>query len=501
MSTFANLPTTIALPQELEFGSLKPVIPYETTNNSVKVYAINQPSVSATLSTGASSATAGVTPDQSFPQTDIVFDLPASMANTVIDTRFSSINYKMTITVGTAGAGTVVIDNANLRSSGYSWFDNLRVTGQTNILENIQEFGLTMDTVLQATMGQADRECNALNYGFKSNFTGINNIGMPLPVLTKGTASFGTNGLLTTGATTSTNFTLPLPSAIVGVLNDKFFPIGLTKKLLVALTTASIAPITIYTGTTVGTAVNYTVTLSDFWLNLEYINIGSSAMSQIVSSLHDGKMFLNGQTYRTTTSPIGASQSGALTIPCAISGTSVKSLIVRFHETKASPDSTTSLWGKYSSSNPNLNAVSFNVSGLNTLIYDPLKYPAQAFRNLLLGFGSYNSTQFSSSISPVYYTRLTSGGTSSGLTSTTQDQLWQTGCNIGYQNAFFISENLEKIPRRSIMGGGTDLTYSKLNLNLNIAAANSNPVNVYVHALLDTIIVVDINSGDVTTLI
>ena len=80
--------------------------------------------------------------------------------------------------------------------------------------------------------------------------------------------------------------------------------------------------------------------------------------------------------------------------------------------------------------------------------------------------------------------------------------MWQLAGNTGYANAFILGENMEKIPRRSILGG-TDLTFQKVTLQMNLAGATAcpNPINCYITALLDTVIIVDVNSGDVTALI
>ena len=290
-------------------------------------------------------------------------------------------------------------------------------------------------------------------------------------------------------------------SGVLGVMADKFFPIGLTKKLLLTLTTASILPITLLGGTA-GTSPTFTVSLTDFWVNAEIIDIGANAFNQIVSTLPDGKMYLHGQTYKTTTALIPGGASGVMNLPVGLTGSSVRSLFARFHETKGDPDTATSLWGKYSSSNPCLSSLAWNIGGTQvpSSSYNPLLFPAQTFRSYLQALGSFNSTQFKTSICQVYYQRLTSQGTASGRVNPTQDQGWDKNGNITYQNSFFVGENLETIPRRGLLSG-QDLTFQKVHLALQNTASTPNPVNVYIHALLDCITIVDINSGECITII
>ena len=493
MSNFSSLPTNVGLPSELAVSNIDPIMPSETKSQSIRVFAINNPTASATCATGTGAANS-IVPDQSFPQTDINFDIPCSQSpSTWLDTRLSTLNFRTTVSVvGTAGTNTV--SNAILRSSAYSFFDAFKLTGPSGqILEQIPELALTLDTILQGQLSVADREGLGMSMGFHSSYTGMNNTGHAYPAL-QGAG-------LATSATSTNNYSLPLVSGVIGVSSNRFFPIGLVRKLLATFTTASVLPITLQINLGAGSTTIFTVVLSDFWLNLETIDIGPHAQAQILSTLHDGKMYLPGQTYKTTTSIIPNGSSGVLNLPLGLTGSSVRSLFTRFYETGPS-GLTTSAWGKYSSSNPCLNQYGFNIGGVAVpnYLYNPLLYPAQTFRSYLIALGSFNSTQFKSSITQTYYQRLTSNGTTSGTTNTTKDQWYQTGGALTYQNAFLLGENIEQCPRRGVISG-RDLTFQKVNLVLGVASAVSNPVNVYVTALLDCITIVDAHSGECVTII
>ena len=495
MSNFASLPISVGLPTELVVSNIDPTMPAEAKSSSIRVYALNNPTITASCSAGTV-VVGDPLPDIQFPQTDITFDLPCSQSKShFLDTRMTSVSFRAVFTVATAGTGTIA--NAQLRSSAYSFFDQLKVNGQSGgLLEHIPEYGLTADTIMQGQMSQSSREGQGMLMGYRSNFSGMTNTGDEINVLTNAGA------VLTATQTCSMNFTLPLMSGVLGVMADKFFPVGLTKKLLLTLTTANILPITLLGGTTGGAGPTFSVSLTDFWLNAEIIDIGANAFNQIASTLSDGKMYLHGQTYKTTTALIPGGASGVMNLPVGLTGSSVRSLFARFHEAAGTPTLNTSVWGKYSSSNPNLNSIAWNIGGTQvpSSSYNPLLHPAQTFRSYLQALGSFNSTQFNTAICQVYYQRLISTGTASGRTSTTQDQGWDKGGNITYQNSFFVGENLETIPRRGLLSG-QDLTFQKVHLALQSTASTNNPVNVYIHALLDCITILDIASGECVTII
>lgn len=504
MSSFANLPTVVGLPQELSVGSIDPIMPPDARSNSIRVYASNNPTVTGTFSTGT---TAGVVPDIPFPQTEINFDIPCSQsADTFIDTRLSTISFRAIIT--TTATGTQDVVSGTLRSSAYSYFDNFRLTGQSGqLLENFNEYGLVADTLIQAQMSNSDRE-GLFNYGFKSNF-GSTSATAGNPVVTNTGHDinvFQKAGDLVKDDSSSYSYSIPLLSGVIGVLSERFFPIGLTRKLVASLTTAAVLPYTIVLSTTnTPSAPTVQVQLTDFFLNLETVKIGDAAMSQILSTLPDGKMYLNGMTYKTTTAILPANTTGSVTLPIGLTGSSVRSLFCRFHET-GTPSAAASCWGKYDSKCPNLNQYGWSIGGIfePPSLYNPVLYPALCWRSFLMAMGTFNSSQFKSGVTSTNYHKLVAGGTVSTVTGNqqnTQDAYFSSKeSSLLYQSSFLLGENLENIPRRGIISG-RDLTFQKVNLILGTNAANTNTVNCFVTGLLDTITIVDVRSGEVVTIL
>ena len=70
----------------------------------------------------------------------------------------------------TSAATALVVTNAQLRGSAASFFDRMYVSSQTGaILEDVTEYGLVNDTLLQLQMDPSTRDGNALLYGFNSS--------------------------------------------------------------------------------------------------------------------------------------------------------------------------------------------------------------------------------------------------------------------------------------------------------------------------------------------
>ena len=486
MTSFANLPTHVALPAELSVANIDPIVPIETKSNSIKVYAINSPSVVTSFASGTTAST--TLSDIPQNSAEILFDLPCSQGRGVwLDTRLSTVSFRATYSVGTVGSTPINIGSSNLRSSAYAFFDQLRVISQSGaILENIPEYGLTCDTILANQMTYADKQGLQTSYGFSAT-----NVGHSIT---------NYSGAPTANTNSSYSYSVPLVSGVVGVLNDRYFPIGLVKKLMVSLTTASVLPLTMVLNSTGTGASNFSVTISDFCLNLETINIGDAAANQIFSTLHDGKMYLHGQSWKTTSALIPNGTTGTLNLPVGISGSSVRSLVARFWDQGAA-GTDNSTHGKYDSKNPMLNQYGWNISGMQVpaSLYNPLLYPSQCFRSLQMAFGNFNSTQFKTGIPSTYYCKLVKATNATTGNGTTQDSNYSINSSASWQCNFFLAENLESIPKRGMLSG-KDLTFQKVNLTLNCALAPPNPVNVFIHALLDIITIVNISDGETVTI-
>jgi len=484
-----SIPSQIGIPAEMKLGEIDYSLPPDARSYAVKVMASNVQSVA---SPPISLVSAGAGPPTTTPQfvaQNIYFDLPCGQSpSTFLDTRFSTITFRATLTCSIAGAGSTTT-SANLRSGGYSFFDRAFITaGSGQVLEDIGEYGLVYDTLTGLQLNPSVRDSMAMSYGFLSDTGNQGNQGHAWSALTARAVA--------TADVETHSYSFPLVSGLLGMGADKFLNIGRLNKLQFALQTATELPITIANAGAM-TAGTITITLSDIALNLEYVDIGASALGMLDSSLIDGNAYIHGTTYRTSAVAMSA-VVGNQSLLAGIRGSSVKSLFARFVDGGAI-STTNSVNSKYDSKNPNSNSMNFNIGGLKfpNAPVNPLIAPASAFRATQMAIGSFNNSAFSSSIVPVYYCKLSAGGTASGTTlGGTQDANYTLASVTTALSQFIYGENLEVVAKRGLMSG-LSCVNAPVFIELNISTAPTNTHQVYIHAMLDAVYIHNVKTGDI----
>jgi hypothetical protein len=481
-----SVPSAVSLPSEMNLGAMDISLPPSAKSYSVRI----QPSNVSSVTSQAYTMTASQSPlnNLSFPSQTIFFDLPCgSSPSTFLDTRFTTLQYRVTISVVNAGT-TSVVTSGYLRSGGYAFFDRSYLTAANgNIIEDISEHGLTYDLLTSLQLNPALRDSLALQYGFLESSSEDKQQGILFGMLNLNT--------LAANQTETRSFAYPVLSSLIGCTAQKMFNIGRTPKLQYALQTCTELPISITTGTAAA-AGTIQVQLSDFSLQMEYVDIGADAMAMLDSTLVGGKAFYQGITYKTSAVVLPA-VAGNQSLLVGARGSSIKSLFARFYDLGTN-NATNSYNGKYDSKNPNISLANFSIGGIrypNNPV-NPLLNPAQAMRNLQMAIGSFNNSQFQSCIVPSAYCKLSAGGTAQALTLTNQTHDWNLGTAAASLANFFYGENLEVVARRGVMSG-TNCNSAPVFLELNIATAPTNAHNVYVIAQMDCIYVHDVASGNV----
>jgi len=487
-----SLPSSVGLPQEMMLGHLDYSLPPDAKSMSVKILPSNLSQVQTTITPSLTASV--VQPDFSFPSTNIIFDLPCgSSPSSFCDNRFTTLNFQLNVTTTVAGTGATTFGSAYLRSGAYSFFDRMYITSQNGqIIEDITEFGLVNDLLVSLQMNNAVRHGVATQYGFDSP-TGsviLGSQGHSMPSLS-----------VTNSATANTethSYSIPIPSGVLGALADKMLNIGRTSKLQLVLQTSAVLPFTLVNGGTAWTiAPTLQVTLSNFSVQMEYIDIGINALQLLDQTLVDGKSYIHGTTYRTSSATL-PSTTGTTSLLAGIRASSVKSLFVRFAQggTASLANSTN---GKYDSVNPNINNINFSVGGVKypQAPVNPLLAPSQSFRETQMAIGSFNNAQFQSCIPPAQYCKLSAGGSSSSsVLGATQDNNW-TVATVPTQLAnFFFGENVEVCARRGLLSG-LNATSAPIFVEMSIGTAPTNSHNVYVHAMIDQVLIHDVRSGDI----
>ena len=483
-----SIPSAVGLPQEMKLGDVDYSLPPDARSYQVNVQPSN---VSQVQVTGISLICAASSPPTTLPQFSsqtLYFDLPCGASpSTFIDNRFTTLSFRANVSITTAVTGSS-ITSAYQRSGGYSWFDRMYITAQNgNIVEDITEYGLVNDLMVATQLNTSTRDTLATQYGFLSG-TGNEAQGHQWSTIVGGAA---------VTATETYSYSIPLTSSLIGVTADRFFNIGRTNKLQVAFQTASELPISIICSATAAAAGAMTVTLSDFALQCNYIDIGPAALAMLDATLPDRKGYIHGQTYKTSSISMPA-VAGTQSLLAGIRGSSVKSLFVRFQDGGA-VSTTNSSNGKYDSKNPNINSINFNVGGqkLPNNPINPLLQPSRAFRALQMASGSFNNSQFQSAIIPAQYCKLAAGGTAQGATvGGTQAYFWNLGSANTALCQFIYGEDLEVVARRGLMSG-LNCNSAPVFVELNAASAPTNAQVVYVHALSDCVYIHDLATGDV----
>jgi hypothetical protein len=483
-----SIPSPIGLPQELKLGEVDFSLPADARSYQVNVQPSN---VASVAQTAISVISAGAGPPTTVPQftsQTLYFDLPAGASpSTFIDNRFTTISFRANLAVTTAFVGAFA-QTGYQRSGGYSWIDRMYITAQNgNIVEDVTEYGLVNDLMVATQLNPATRDSLAVQYGFLSD---------PAATVSQGHQWTTIAQTAAVTATETYSYSMPLMSSLVGVTADRFFNIGRTNKLQIAIQTCSELPISITNAGAI-TAGAFSITLSDFAIQCQYVDIGPSALAMIDATLPDRKAYIHGTTYKTSSISMPAT-AGSQSLLAGIRGSSIKSLFCRFQDMGA-VSTTNSSNGKYDSKNPNLNSINFNVGGqkLPNNSVNPLLQPSRAFRALQMASGSFNNAAFQSSMIPAQYCKLSAGGTAQGATvGATQAYFWNLGSINSSLCQFIYGEDLEVVARRGLMSG-MNCNSAPVFVEFNAAVAPTNAQTLYVHALSDVVYLHDIATGDV----
>lgn len=479
-----SLPSSVSLPAEMQLGSLDYSLPPDARSYQVKVQPSNVSQIASPDITFAASAQ-GV--DYPFPSQQIIFDLPCgSSPSTFLDNRFTTLNFTATYSNGSTNTG--VMTSGSLRSHANAFFDRMFITSQNGqILEDITEYGLVNDLLVNFQMNNSVRDGTAMQFGFDEREANNTSQGHAI-------ASF-TNQTLSSGCTSTYSYSVPILSGLVGVLSEKMLNIGRTSKLQLIIQSSSVAPVTLSTSTTAGT---FKIVLSNFSITCEYIDIGASALKMLDQTLVNNQAYIHGVSYRVTSNTIPAGTSGNLSLLAGIRNSSVKSLFVKYVDNVVN-NTDSSVNSKYDSKNPMINNFAFNIGGQrypsNPL--NPLLLPSQSFSEIEKAIGSFNNAQFQSCISRAQYCKLSKGGTASGVASTTQDAGYTLNSSLTSQCQFFMGFCLEVCAKRGILSG-LNCSSAPVFVENNILTAPTNAHLVYIFAMIDCIFIHDVSTGDIS---
>ena len=485
-----SLPSSVSLPAEMQLGSLDYSLPPEARSYQVKVQPSN---VSSIVSPDIAIAAGLEGTDLPFPSQQIIFDIPCgSSPSTFLDNRFTTLNFTATYAVGATVSTSVAITSANLRSNANSFFDRMYITSQNGqILEDITEYGLVNDLLINFQMNNAVRDGVAMQFGF-DDASGNNT--------SQGHTISAFNGRVAAASNTcSYSYSVPILSGLIGALSDKMLNVGRTSKLQLILQSSSVLPVTFVNTTASNAASSVKVTLANFSITCEYIDIGGSALKMLDQTLVNNQAYIHGVSYRVTSNTIPAGTSGNLSLLAGIRNSSVKSIFVKYVDNLVNSLTNGSVNSKFDGKNPSINSWAISVGGMrypsNPL--NPLLQPSQAFSECEKAIGSFNNAQFQSCITRARYCKLARGGTTPAESSTSTDRNYSLSSSATAQCQFFMAYCLEVCAKRGLLSG-LNCSSAPVFVENNLAVSCTNAQLIYVIAMIDCIFIHDVSSGDIS---
>lgn len=223
----------------------------------------------------------------------------------------------------------------NVDGTAYSFFKDQTITHGSNVLETIGNMDVLASYLADFQMGYSDK------YGFEATMgTTADRVGVEV------------------GADLQRTFCVPILSGVVGALNPKFLPLGISDDIALQLT--------LNTGT-LGAAWQAATTdyytIIDFQLELSILQLGEEGMKMVESITPFSKpIFMNTETFRHVSPTLQASSSGNQTLALPFRLMSLKQLILcPRRSTEIASQTSYSISSRI---NPNFETVQFRMGSL-----------------------------------------------------------------------------------------------------------------------------------------
>lgn len=474
----------VGLPNELK-RELDYQLPQGVSITPIKIVPTN---VSSVVSPTSSALTASSANTLQGTAQDVIFEFPCNQGKSVfLDHRYTTLSFRANYEVVSAGTSQI-ITNANLRSNALSFFDTATLFGQNGlVLDQINQYGLVSDTLLQLETDIASRDCISMAYGLAVEAQGTssqnNNQGHEINKWRNGGSA------VTTGSQYY-SYCVPLINSLIGRDAKKFFNIGSTNRLQFVLRTSSVLPVTLVAGTSTAGAT-LRITLDNFQINTCLIDVGQEGLKMLGAP---ELQYFNGITYRVSSTTLPAGSSGQLSILTGQKGSSVRGIITRCSDNVTSTSG--SVNERFDSKLLPATAVNYNINGVRipSNPIDVIHNPALSWMCLQECNSAFNPYDFKSSIIPQQYCIYTASSSlptdmdyyvSSSTTSATSLASWM----FGY--------SLEKVSKSGILDGANcnaGNVYFEANLG---SASLTNANTLYFISKLDIIYVLDTRTGEI----
>tara|TARA_R110000803_G_scaffold48880_2_gene101695 strand:+ start:1931 stop:3247 length:1317 start_codon:yes stop_codon:yes gene_type:complete len=419
------------LPKELSYVPLLPSLGESVVNTSVVI----QPSNGAVFQ----------------EQSIIQIDLPNKVGS-YLDPNTVYVRFKINVTSA---------NGAELKGSipALTCFSNLQTIFGSQIVENIQQYGVVQSMLTNVTHNAAQKAGMAVGYGLTD-----------YPIITAVTTM--AQNLNSRTCTLNESFSVSVPLRCILSEAERLIPLGLMSSVRVQLTLASISEM--FTSVVVPTGFN----ISNFEFCYDSINFGSQ-VDDMVRSMGE-RIYIKSQSYATSSASLAAASSGSISLLYNTRLSSVKSLFTNFGGTANA--SLNKLYDSYDVTSS---------SGSYQYMIGGLPYPARPvstinnktaiLSELRLAVGGLNAGTTDMSISPVEFNYLSGGVTTARLSS-----------------KLFFGTNVERLSTNGNLLTGISTLSSPISLQIETTVPTVQAHNIMCVCLFDALIEVTPSMKDAT---
>lgn len=486
MSAFPS--SAMGLPSTLKYD-LPP-----SMSDTARSYSVNTAPDGITQVVGAvgniSFAANAVTQSQ-FSSQVVSFTIPSGMSDAVfLDCMNTTLSFTLTYTVGTAASVTGGV--CKLLSSGASWFDTLVLYSNNTPLETINAYGPLQNFLLQNTVSLSER-VGGVSICMGTDVNSANGIDLP-----------------TTAGSYRFNFCIPLIS-LIGLNTEKYFPIGSVNNMQLQMTTANLCPIITYcTAVTTNATLSVAPTLSEFRLNMKYVDVGDQAAAMLRQTLQDGRWYIKSSTYTNSNVTLANGASGNQQALLQIRNSSVKSLYHYFSQTNVGAPGLVSPNGAYDAINIGTTSRQLQIGGsyFPNLPINDVQRPAEGYAILIQALGGAIPKSYGTTVGREMYNSVggiaavPTGADNALVLPAANSRAAPTGSDNGalpvtsFPSGAFYGYDLEKIGG-GVLFSGINTRASPPFLNLFLGSALNTNVTCQAWGLSDVVMVIDTNSKSV----
>jgi len=480
----------IGFPAELS-SKLDYTLPSEVSSMDVRIYPNNISSVQTAVTTYGS---ATGNQDIVLPTSTFTFALPTGAGKgQFLDPRFTRLNFRINyeIVSATSGATATITSTSSLRSGAHAWIQRAWEESQSGVVVADQpSYDIIADMDAEFGYDVAQRDANSVSLGFEQTGAGSNSINS-----NQGHAigNFTYSAATPAAGSQYFSYSIPVLSPLIGAWAKKFFQIGAVNRHTLNLQLPPLAPVTFNVTSAATTAGTLRVTIDQVSLQLRLVNIPMDALKMIGKA--SGVQYYNGQVGRVASQSLGTT-TGVQSWLIGIRGSSVKNLISRFTEGVFTTAGCVNRY--FDTKMPLYSSISYNVNGVNLPAApdDLVRGVALAFARTQMAMAQFNSYDFKSGVVANSYCRyLPSSSVPADLDANCVSA--GTTSLVNQLCGFHYGVNLERVSKSGILSG-MNLNSSNTYLNVNSTATPTNSVIAYFVALLDSLIIHDLETGELS---